>query len=256
LAALLLELRDTLLHSDRVIADVPEGLAALSALRVQSDTQLPIALVSDEPLPASSGLIEFFQPASQRVTLSSELGAHVPDPVVFRTALSRLDLPATLSTAMFVTGSAEHAVAARRLGMTAWQLSLGLADWSQLPLLVAWAIGEIDPGRLRAAYALRVRALFRERLGEVQRVDRAAHETFATLAGEPPAEIVLELDPSGDIVALHHVLRTAREQKFDESLETTDRLAAPGDDLSAGQTHKVEPGPAGTRPRRKRFSIT
>ena len=256
LAALLLDLNDTLAHDGHVIANVAEGLAALSVLHVESGDKLRLAVVSDDELPASSTLAHYFQSPSHPVTLASELGAHLPDPVVFRTALSRLDLPATLSTAMFVTGDASHAAAGRRLGMTTWQLGADLADWSHLPLLVAWAIGELDPGRLRASYALRVRALFRETLVSVQRVDRAAHQTYATLAGEPPDEIVLELDPSGDIVALNHVLQTAREQQFDASLEDNARVAGPDDELAAGQTHKVEAGPVGTRPRRKRFSIT
>jgi hypothetical protein len=140
--------------------------------------------------------------------------------------------------------------------MTTWQLGADLADWSRLPLLVAWAIGETDPGRVRAAYALRVQALFREALTAVQRIDRAAHQTYATLDGDPPQDIVLELDPSGDVVALEHVLPTAREQRFHDSLDDNAQVAAPGEELAAGQTHKPEPGPAGTRPRRKRFSIT
>lgn len=256
LAALLLDLHDTLVHDGHVIAGVAEGLAALSELHASSGDKLRLALVSDDELPASSVLATYFPPASPPITRASEPGPHLPDPVVFRAALARLGLPATLSTAMFVTGDAGHAAAGRRLGMITWQLGADLADWSHLPLLVAWAIGETDPGRVRASYALRVRALFRETLVSVERVDRAAHQAYATLAGEPPDAVVLELDPSGDVVALNHVLQTERDKQFDAALAATARVAGPGEELAAGQTHKVEAGPAGTRPRRKRFSIT
>jgi len=274
-AALLLDLGDTLVHDDHVIAHVPEALDAVSALQVAPDTRLSLALVSDYTMAAAGdpgavarlvaeyvarvsgyGLLRYFQPTQQHVTLSTEVGVRKPDAELFRVALSRLGVPAVLSTAMFITEDASHVAAARRLGITAWQLGVDATDWSQLPLLVARAVGDTDPGRLHAAYALRLRVLFQEPLGEVRRVEAAAHRTFATLAGEPPQEVVLELDARGDIAALRHLHETPRDRSFHAALEDNAAIAAPGQPLAPGQTHEAEPGPGDAPPRRKRFSIT
>ncbi|HEU4731563.1 MAG TPA: HAD family hydrolase [Kofleriaceae bacterium] len=274
LAALLLDLGDTLVRGDRVIEHVPEALEALAALHTGAGP-LPLALVSDYTMPqahdpaeitrlvaeyrgrvASYGLARFFQPAERHMTLSTEVGVTKPDPAVFRAALLRLGLPAELPAAMFITEDAAHVAAARRLGMTAWQLGVDFTDWSQPPLYVACAIGDTDPARVRAAYALRLQVVFREQLAEIQRVDLAARRTHATLAGEPPREVELELDARGDVAALRHVHETPREQGFREALEDTGAIAAPGEPLAPGQTHEAEPGPEGPRPRRKRFSMT
>lgn len=224
LEALLLDLGDTRARGEHV----PEALAALAAMRVGSGAPLRV---------------------------SAEPGLATADPAVFGDALSRLGLPADLSTAMFVSADPARVATARRLGMTVWQLGVDFTDGSQLPLYVARAIGEADPARLRAAYALRLRVLFDARLAELQRVDPAAHRAFATLTGEPPQPVVLELDARGDVTALRHVDETTGERGFHQGLEANAAIAGPGEDLAPGQTHATEPGPDG-RPRRKRFSIT
>jgi len=274
LAALLLDLGDTLVHEDHVIAHVLEALDAVSALHVASGTALPLALVSDYTMAppgdaaqvarlvdeyvariSGYGLLRYFQPTARHVTLSTEIGVRKPDPAIFHAALVRLGGPVALSSAMFITEDGPHVAAARELGMTAWQLGVDVTDWSQLPLLVARAIADTDPGRLRAAYALRLRVLFHAQLGEVQRVDTDAHRAFATL-GEPPQDVVLDLDPCGDIIALRHLHETPNERSFRAALEDNAAIAAPGEPLAPGQTHQVDPDPAGAVPRRKRFSIT
>ncbi|HET7502856.1 MAG TPA: hypothetical protein VFK02_17660 [Kofleriaceae bacterium] len=274
LAALLLDLGDTLVHGDQVIEHVPEALAALAALHTAAGP-LPLALVSDYTMPEprepaeiarlvaeyvgrveAYGLARFFAPAARHMTLSTEVGATKPDPEVFRQALVRLGLPAELPAAMFITEDAAHVAAARRLGMTAWQRGVDFTDWSEPPLLVAFALGDADPAHVHAAYALRLRTLFREPLAAIQRVDLAARRTHATLAGEPPREVVLELDARGDLAAVRHVHETGREHSFREALEDTGAIAPPGAPLAPGQTHEAEPGPEGPRPRRKRFSMT
>jgi beta-phosphoglucomutase-like phosphatase (HAD superfamily) len=275
LAALLLDLGDTLVHEDHVIAHVLEALDAVSVLHVAPDTALPLALVSDYTMAppgdaaevarlvaeyvtrlSGYGLLRYFQPTARHVTLSTEVGVRKPDPAIFREALVRLGGPVALSAAMFITEDEPHIAAARRLGMTAWQLGVDVTDWSQLPLLVARAIDDTDPGRLRAAYALRMRVLFHEQLGQVQRVDTDAHRAFATLSGEPPQDVVLDLDACGDITALRHLRETPHERSFRAALEDNDAIAAPGEPLAPGQTHQIEPDPTGAVPRRKRFSIT
>lgn len=156
LAALLLDLGDTLETSGRVIAHVPEALAALSRLTTASGAPLALALVSNDTRPGEPAdhaqfeayvelvreldLLRFFEPVDVHVTTSSLIGVTKPAPEIFALALTRLGLAADLTTAMFITEEATHVAAARELGMTAWQYRKDFTDWSEVPDLVARAI--------------------------------------------------------------------------------------------------------------------
>lgn len=210
--------------------------------------------VQDEPVRQALAALAALRAASGPLRVSAE-ALRAAEPAALHDALSRLAAPADLSAALFVSADAAQVAAARRLGVTAWQRGVELTDWSQLALHVAHAIGETDPARLRAAFALRVRSLYDAQLAELQRVEPAAHRAFATLAGEPAQAVVLELDARGDVTALRHVDETARERGYHEALEATAAVAEPGAELAPGQTHTTEPGPGGPAPRRKRFSI-
>ena len=65
------------------------------------------------------GIQSFFQPLSQKVTLSTEVGVRKPDEKIFRTAIDKIyrDLP--FHRVIFIADSLDHVTAARELGMTA-----------------------------------------------------------------------------------------------------------------------------------------
>jgi hypothetical protein len=273
LKALLLDLGDTLVHDTRVIEHVPAALTALGALHVASGEPLPFALVSDYQSTPSDpdgarrlfaeyldvvrrcGLLDFFEPVAQRITLSTQAGVRKPDAAIFRLALTRLGTPADLTTAMFVTENAAHVAAARALGMTGWQFGADITDWSQGPLIVAKAIGDRDPSRLFAAAALRVRVLYTHVLTQVDRVTDDV--ILAEVAGAPARWVEFARAPNGDIVGARDVEVSRQERLFTSALDESGALARDGEPLAPGQTHRLEPDPDGTpRPVRKRFSIT
>lgn len=134
---ILFDLGDTLIDkNDKVLPGAIEVLTALANLRDPDGASVPFGLVSDyydASSPAevrlrqeeyysilhSCGLASFFEPLSQRVTLSTEVGVSKPDPLIFRTAVERLSLGAHLHHAVFVTENSAHIEAARELGMMA-----------------------------------------------------------------------------------------------------------------------------------------
>jgi FMN phosphatase YigB (HAD superfamily) len=63
-----------------------------------------------------SGLDVFFKPLNKRVTLSTDVGAFKPDPLIFQTALDRLAPGLAFHHAVFVTERLAHIKAARKLG--------------------------------------------------------------------------------------------------------------------------------------------
>jgi beta-phosphoglucomutase-like phosphatase (HAD superfamily) len=279
LGVVLLDLEGTLVRGGQLMEHVLEALDALRDVRVKWwGWRLPLSLVSNYTMPAGPGPIDpaviaaliaeyraivnklgltyYFEPPAHHITLSSEVGVEKPDPQIFRVALARLGLPREFAETMFITEDAAHVAAARRLGMMALQLGVDITDWSQPPVLAAFEAGDTDPAHVRAAYALRLRVLYGEHLVDVQRVDLAARRTYVTLAGTPPRAAVLELDLRGDIAALQLADEAPHTRAFHEALEDTAAVAPAGAALAPGQTHTIEPGPAGHAPRRKRFSIT
>jgi beta-phosphoglucomutase-like phosphatase (HAD superfamily) len=66
-----------------------------------------------------SGLDVFFKPLNKRVTLSTDVGAFKPDPLIFQTALDRLAPGLAFHHAVFVTERLAHIKAARKLGLMA-----------------------------------------------------------------------------------------------------------------------------------------
>ena len=89
------------------------------------------------------GLIFFFEPFSERVTLSAEAGVRKPDRTIFRAALDKLSRGLPFDHAVFVTENERHVAAARELGMTAvkvrapGQTAGDVERLSDLPPLIA-----------------------------------------------------------------------------------------------------------------------
>lgn len=158
LAALLLDLGDTLESGGVVLPHVPEALAALARLPIQ------LALVSNDTADGDPvddtkfddyveivrglDLLRFFEPVAAHVTTSSLVGVTKPRREIFEHALARLRLPVELATAMFITEQAAHVAAARALGMTAWQYGVDFTDWAEAPDLVK---NTLDRGRYEAS---------------------------------------------------------------------------------------------------------
>lgn len=135
--AILFDLGNTLV--DDQIRPLPGAIDLMRAVRDLRDSDgRPVlsALVSDWKMsenPAEkealrreyltelhkSGLDTFFQPLDKRVTLSTEVGVFKPDPLIFRTALDRLQTGLPFRHALFVTERLEHIQAARELGLMA-----------------------------------------------------------------------------------------------------------------------------------------
>jgi FMN phosphatase YigB (HAD superfamily) len=130
---------DTLEHDDVLLPGAIELLTAVRDMKDAAGTPVAIGLLSNfgkaanaaqipdlredyldglEPL----GLLPFFAPADQRITLSSDsLDADFvkPQKAIFRAALDKLSQALPFSQALFVTEELPHIQAARGHGMAA-----------------------------------------------------------------------------------------------------------------------------------------
>lgn len=130
----LFDLGDTLEHEDSLLPGAAETLATLADLRDQTGRRVVLALVSDFTMPSRPeelpsiqheyvkileklGIRRYFEPIRERITLSSEVGVHKPDPAVFERVLAKLGMGLTYRDLVFVTENREHVRAARALGM-------------------------------------------------------------------------------------------------------------------------------------------
>jgi hypothetical protein len=65
------------------------------------------------------GIRTFFEPLQERVTLSTEVGVFKPDEAIFRAVTSKVRPSLEFDDVLFVTENLAHALAARRLGLSA-----------------------------------------------------------------------------------------------------------------------------------------
>jgi hypothetical protein len=130
------------LEIDRVLRPgVPETLQDITDMRVGGRPVALLGLLSDVATPAHPdeipvireryealleelGILRFFEPLADRVTLSAEVGVSKPAPAVFRAAVAKAEPTLTFGDVLFVTEDRRHVLAARRLGMQAVQLGV------------------------------------------------------------------------------------------------------------------------------------
>jgi hypothetical protein len=130
------DLGDTLEHNDVLLPGAREMLTRVGELRDDDGNVPALCLVSNffrptdsDPLTAiqaryyalldTLGIRSFFEPVTERVTLSSEVGVEKPAREIFERAIAKVDAHLELHHAVFITENPEHIAAARQLGMMA-----------------------------------------------------------------------------------------------------------------------------------------
>lgn len=113
-----------------------ETLQGIAALRRGGRPVVLLGLVSDFDMPTQPsqiptiqqryyaildqlGIRQFFEPLTERVTLSTEVGVFKPDEAIFRAAVAKAKSSLTFDDVLFVTENPDHVQAARRFGMRA-----------------------------------------------------------------------------------------------------------------------------------------
>ena len=135
---LLLDLGNTLVRDGQLFPHVVDALQSLAQMET-AGSLLATCLVSDylmaDPIDDSAciaalfdeyvaileglGLLPFFEPVEERVTLSTHAGVRKPDRRVFELAIERSGTGVALDECIFVTEHKGHVTAARALGMVA-----------------------------------------------------------------------------------------------------------------------------------------
>ena len=126
----LFDLGETLEDRDVLLPGALKALQEIPALRDGDGKPVLLAVGSDFDAPAQEyfdilenlGIRTFFEPVSERVTLSGEVGMHKPAKEFFAAALAKADPALTFDDVLFVTENSGHVVAARALGIHAIQV--------------------------------------------------------------------------------------------------------------------------------------
>ena len=149
--AVLFDLGDTLETDGRLLPGAVEALEGVAGLS-NAGARLKMGLISDYTMPPAGagperidalfreyveivrrlGLLRFFEPPEQHVTLSTHAGVLKPDAKIFQLALRRLGIGGDVTAAIFITEDADHVRAAKKLGMTGLQYgsASGIPAWS------------------------------------------------------------------------------------------------------------------------------
>jgi FMN phosphatase YigB (HAD superfamily) len=133
---ILFDLGQTLEDRDVLLPGARKTLQAIQAMRDSNGEAVVMALVSDFDMPDrpeqipvirqqyydildSLSIRSFFEPVSERVTLSTEVGVFKPDEKIFRAVVNKIDEGLSFQSVIFITENLAHVEAARNLGMMA-----------------------------------------------------------------------------------------------------------------------------------------
>ena len=133
---ILFDLGQTLEDNGTLLPGAQEMLSAIQSMKYFEEESAVVALVSDYNVADNPeeietlkkqyyrvleklGIQSYFQPLSQRVTLSTEVGVRKPDEKIFRNAIDKIQKDLPFHHVLFITENLDHVATARKLGMTA-----------------------------------------------------------------------------------------------------------------------------------------
>jgi hypothetical protein len=216
------------------------------------------------------GLRRFFEPVTERVTLSTHAGVLKPARLVFDTALKRARLNASIEDALFITENPNHVRDCRNLKMTALQFGVDFNDWTNAPFVIARLIDPSNANNLQvtlepllANHEVKLESVHAVP-GAVQGRGRSWVKLDAPDLGdlqgvhvELPVEFEAKIDPRGRLGNVH--VSSPSSEYVSEALDNVRTLISnrqvegPGSDGSSVlPTHSVETGPDGRRYLRRR----
>jgi hypothetical protein len=238
--ALLLDLGGTLERDGHVLPGVADALEVMLKFQTGDGDRLVICLVSDfkMPMPRTPEAIDaifkeylaildqlnlrrFFEPVTERVTLSTHAGAVKPARLIFETALQRARLNASLEDALFITEEAEHVKACRKMKMTALQFGVDFDEWTNAPSVVAGLVDSPSKDNLQIALKF---SLFAKHDLRVQFV----HELSGnTVRGKGQSWVKLDAPELGKLKGVHVELPTDVEARIDSKGQISDVRVLP-----------------------------
>ena len=293
--ALLLDLGGTLIDSsEQVFPGVQDALTALEAFETEDHQPLVTCLVSDFTMPKprtteaiaaafadylkildKTGLRSFFEPVDERVTLSTHVGMMKPAAAVFKAALKRARIAGSITEALFITESADHIAACRRLGMKVLQFGVDFTSWSAAAGLISRKIGASGPKNSEALFKAALAADHGLQLQSIDSISpdriRGTARDLVKLSApelggldnvhvELPVDLEASIDSAGRITAVHSKPRpddVAEAVQQVQTLAANQQIAHGAADPSSPvlPTHRLETDAQGRRIlRRRRFT--
>jgi FMN phosphatase YigB (HAD superfamily) len=133
---ILFDLGKTLTDQNMLLPGATETLKVIKSLQDSKGQSPVLALISDFIMPITPdqipeiqqeyyaileqlGIRQYFEPVSQLVTLSTEVGVGKPNKKIFKAAIAKVDKTLGFSDAMFITEDKPHVIKARQFGMKA-----------------------------------------------------------------------------------------------------------------------------------------
>lgn len=196
LKVLMLDLGDTLVHSNQLYPGVKEALEAFQEFHVSESQPLELCLVSDYQVMGADASQEkldclfeeyisllnafelrpYFEPVNKRITLSAHAGVYKPDSRIFKKALQRLGTTAHLRECAFITENSQHVDAAREIGIDALRFdpegSGNFSDWSEVPLLIERRIADDNAENFEIALRAYISVIHHAELIQVEQIGK------------------------------------------------------------------------------------
>ena len=280
---------------DRPFPHVKEALQTIQSFVTANGTPLVSGLVSDFDMPVPpatraridaifkrylvvldhTGLRPFFEPVRRRVTLSTHAGVFKPDRAIFETALTRLQLNASLQACLFITESQDHIRVARtELHMSTLRFRNHAStegefdDWLQAPAMVAHLLNPAGGPNAEAALGQHLRLAHGFDLHETDRPARQGATTtvrgtlwkpVGTSAGDEladvhapfPVEGTVTRGSAGEIRAVRFSqpgpADLAEAAAFVRSLARHGQIRGSSHPLGDAATHDIETDDQGRR---------
>lgn len=284
LKILMLDLENTLVQSDKVMPHVLEVLPAINSFHLQDGSDLISGLIAEYKLAqpftqprvdeiftdfinllTQLGLARYFEPITERVTLSTHANARKPDRRLFSLALKRLGADSSQHDCLFISGNAAYSHRYRRFGVDTLLYGvsnpeIGFDDWSIGVMLIAHRFSPYDYANLKMAFPVWARA--QTSWEHVVVVDvTAAGELSASghcwfpitgiaaneldgIHAQVPVDLCVSLDHLGlpqDFTVFEPDEETLREVSvFIEGLAVRRQIADTHEGASPGQTHYID----------------
>ena len=122
---ILFDLGQTLEDNGTLLPGAQEMLSAIQSMKYFEEESAVVALVSDYNVADNPeeietlkkqyyrvleklGIQSYFQPLSQRVTLSTEVGVRKPDEKIFRNAIDKIQKDLPFHHVLFITENLDH----------------------------------------------------------------------------------------------------------------------------------------------------
>lgn len=294
-----------LVQGDAALPHLREALEVLSKFETGSGKALILSLIADYPRPSPPVMTDqkveaifseyvsmldkldlkrFFEPVDRHITLAADAGALQLERRIFAKAIQRLRQRISLSECLFITPSAEHVIACRKMGMKVLRFdpevstNADFSNWSEAPLLIARIVAPDSAlnktlalqERLATAYDMQLVSINDDKRSNLihGRAKKLFPILLKTRGGRSetievpfPVNVEITLDKQGNVSTVKNdepdAETVAESAHFIKTLEANKQISHGPKPATGSETHRIEVDAKGRKLlTRKRFTAT